>query len=112
MARTNKRGIAAKKAVQQKQANRLKGGRRFEYPKRKLELDEAKEIGIIGVVTNPRWWNYNRFLKGRKICRETRLRTDPDGYRFIRTPSGGSEVVVAPMSGWIAKKLRKATGKR
>ncbi len=54
MARTNKRGIAAKKAVQQKQANRLKGGRRFEYPKRKVELDEAKEIGFIGAVTNPK----------------------------------------------------------
>lgn len=54
MARTNKRGIAAKKAVQQKQANRLKGGRRFEYPKRKLELEEAKELGIIGVVGNPK----------------------------------------------------------
>ena len=110
MARTNKRGIAAKKAVQQKQANRLKGGRRFEYPKRKVELDEAKEIGFIGAVTNPRGGTYNRFLRGRKVCRETRLRTDPDGYRFIRTPSGGSEVVVAPMSGWIAKKLRKNSG--
>jgi hypothetical protein len=47
-------GLQQKKAVQQKQANRLKGGRRFEYPKRKLELEDAKEIGIIGVVTNPR----------------------------------------------------------
>lgn len=109
MARTNKRGIAAKKAVQQKQANRLKGGRRFEYPKRKVELDEAKEIGFIGAVTNPKGATYNRFLRGRKVCWETRLRTDPDGYRFIRTPSGGSEVVVAPMSGWISKKLRKNT---
>ncbi len=112
MARTNKRGIAAKKAVQAKQAARMKGGRRFDYPKRKLELDEAKEIGIIGVVTNPKGGEYNRFLRGRKICRETRLRTDPDGFRFIRTPSGGSEVVTAPMSGWIFKKLRKATRKR
>jgi hypothetical protein len=109
MARTNKRGIAAKKAVQQKQAARLKWGRRFEYPKRKLELEDAKEIGIIWAVVNPKWATYNRFLKGRKICRETRLRTDPDWYRFIRTPSWGSEVVVAPMSWWISKKLRKNT---
>ncbi len=108
MARTNKRGIAAKKAVQAKQASRLKGGRRFEYPKRKLELEEAKELGVIGVVTNPKGAEYNRFLRGRKICRETKLRTDPDGYRFIRTPSGWSEVVTAVMSGWIIKKLRKA----
>lgn len=112
MARTNKRGIAAKKAVQQKQANRLKGGRRFEYPKRKVDLEDAKEIGFIGVVTNPKGGTYNRFLKGRKVCRETRLRTDPDGYRFVRTPSGGSEVVVAPMSGWIAKKMRKSAKSR
>lgn len=109
MARTNKRGIAAKKAVQQKQANRLKWGRRFEYPKRKVELEEAKEIGFVWAVTNPKGATYNRFLRWRKVCRETRLRTDPDGYRFIRTPSGWSEVVVAPMSWWISKKLRKST---
>jgi hypothetical protein len=54
MARTNKRGIAAKKAVQAKQAARMKGGRRFDYPKRKCELEEAKEIGFIGAVTNPK----------------------------------------------------------
>ena len=36
MARTNKRGIAAKKAQIQKQAGRLKGLKRFNYPKRKL----------------------------------------------------------------------------
>jgi len=112
MARTNKRGIAAKKAVQQKQAARLKGWRRFEYPKRKLELEEAKEFGIIGVVTNPKWADYNRFLRGRKICWETRLRIDPDWFRFVKTPSGGSEVVTAPMTGRIIKKLRKSTGRR
>lgn len=88
MARTNKRGIAAKKAVQAKQAARMKGGRRFDYPKRKLELEEAKELGIIGVVSNPKGGEYNWFLRGRKICRETKLRIDPDGFRFIRTPSG------------------------
>ena len=112
MARTNKRGIAAKKAVQAKQAARMKGGRRFEYPKRKMDLEEAKELGIIGVVTNPKGGEYNRFLRGRKICRETRLRIDPDGFRFIRTPSGGSEVVSAPMSGWVAKKMRKSAKSR
>ena len=63
MARTNKRGIAAKKAVQQKQAARLKGGRRFEYPKRKVDIEDAKEIGFIGTVTNPKGNTYNRFLK-------------------------------------------------
>ncbi len=109
MARTNKRGIAAKKAVQQKQAARLKGVRRFSYPKRKLELDEAKDLGIVGVVKNPKGTSYNRFLRGRKICWETRLRIDPDGYRLIGTPSGGTEIVRAPQSGWIIKKLRKST---
>lgn len=112
MARTNKRGIAAKKAVAQKQAARLKGGRRFEYPKRKLELEEAKELGVIGTVTNPKGSTYNWFLKGRKICRETKLRTDPDGFRFIRTPNGGSDVVNVTLSGRTAKKLRKNTRKR
>jgi len=42
--RTNKQGIAKKKAQQAKQASRVRGSRRFDYPKRKLELEEAKEL--------------------------------------------------------------------
>lgn len=45
--RTNKRGIAAKKAQIKKQAARTKGLQRFTYPKRKLSLDDAKEAGIV-----------------------------------------------------------------
>lgn len=107
--RTNKQGIAKKKSQQQRLSNRLKGLKRFEYPKRKLTMEEAKELGVVGVVKNPKGRDYTRFLRGRKICRETRLRTDPDGYRFIRTPAGGSEVVDAPTSGWTRSRLRKAT---
>lgn len=105
--RTNKQGIAKKKSQQQKAASRSKGSKRFEYPKRKLTEEEAKDLGVVGVVKNPKGHDYTRFLRGRKICRETRLRTDPDGFRFIRTPAGGTEVVDAPMSGWIRGKLRK-----
>ncbi len=112
MARTNKRGIAANKAKLQKQANRLKGGRRFEYPKRKLTIEEGKEIGVLGVVTNPKGRDYTRFLRGRKICRETRLRVDPDGYRYIKTPSGGGESVQVPISGRTRNKMIKATSQR
>ncbi len=112
MARTNKQGIAKKKAIQSKQANRLKGMKRFEYPKRKLTIEEAKELWAVGVWKNPKGRDYNRFLRGRKICWETRLRTDPDGYRYIRTPSGGSEMVQAPMSGWTRTKMRKNVYKR
>lgn len=110
--RTNKQGIAKKKSLQQRQATRLRGVKRFEYPKRKLTVEEAKELGVVGVVKNPKNHDYTRFLRGRKICRETKLRTDPDGYRFIRTPAWGSEVVDAPMSGWTRNKLRKAVTKR
>jgi hypothetical protein len=110
--RTNKQGIAKKKSQQQKQANRTKGSKRFEYPKRKLTVEEAKDLGVVGVVKNPKGHDYIRFLRGRKICRETRLRTDPDGYRYIKTPSGGSEVVSAPQSWWTRGRLRKATVKR
>lgn len=110
--RTNKRGIAAKKAQLQKQAGRMKGTRRFEYPKRKLSIEEAKELGVVGAETNPAGRTYNRFLKGRKICRETRLRVDPDGYRYIKTPSGGSDFVEVPVSGWLRKKLIKNTRQR
>ncbi len=107
--RTNKRGIAAKKAKLQKQASRLKGAKRFEYPKRKLDLEQWKEIGVIGVTTNPKGNTYHRFLKGRKICRETRLRVDPDGYRMIRTPSGWTDVVPVTVSGWVRGRLRRNT---
>lgn len=105
--RTNKQWIAKKKAQQAKQANRVRGTRRFDYPKRKLELEEAKELGVVGIYTNPRWATYNWFLRGRKVCWETRLRIDPDGYRYIRTPAGGSEMVSAPMSWWTRGKMRK-----
>ncbi len=110
--RTNKKGIAQKKAQLQKQAKRLKGLKRFEYPKRKLDLEEAKELGIIGVHKNPKWGEYNWFLKGRKVCWETRLRVDPDGYRFIRTPAGGSEMVEVPVSGWLRSKIKKTLALR
>jgi len=105
--RTNKQGIAKKKSQQQKQAARLKGSKRFEYPKRKLDMEEAKEVGIVWVYTNPKWATYSWFLKWRKICWETRLRIDPDWYRYIRTPSGWSEMVSVPVSGWIRSKLKR-----
>lgn len=108
MARTNKRWIAAKKAVQQKQAQRFKWTKRFEYPKRKLDLEDAKEMWIIWVSRNHKGGEYHRFLRWRKVCRETRLRVDPDGYRYIRTPSGGSEMVQVPISGWLGTKIRKS----
>jgi hypothetical protein len=107
MARTNKRGIAAKKSQQQKQAKKLKGSKRFEYPQRKLDLNEAKELGIVGVYTNPGGRTYHRFLRGRKICRETRLRVDGEGYRYVKTPSGGSDIVQVMSSGRVRKKLMK-----
>jgi hypothetical protein len=105
--RTNKQGIAKKKAQQQRQATRLKGAKRFDYPKRKIDLVDGKEWGVIGIATNPKGNEYHRFLRGRKVCRETRLRVDPDGYRYIKTPSGGSEMVFVPASGWTKTKLRK-----
>jgi hypothetical protein len=106
--RTNKQGIAKKKAQQQKQATRLKGAKRFDYPKRKLDLNEGKERGVVGNMTNPKGNEYHRFLRGRKICRETKLRVDPDGYRYIKTPAGGSEMVFVPTSGRTRVKLRKS----
>ena len=105
--RTNKRWIAAKKAQQQKQAKKFKWLKRFEYPKRKLDLEDAKEIWVVWVSKNPKGGEYHRFLRWRKVCRETRLRVDPDGYRYIRTPSWWSEMVQIPVSGWLRTKLKK-----
>ena len=90
--RTNKQGIASKKAQLRKQ--------------------DAKDMGVVGVETNPRGHGFHRFQKGRKICRETRLRVDPDGFRFVKRPSGGSDFVEVPTSGWLRKKLVKNTTKR
>ena len=109
--RTNKRGIAAKKVQLQKQATRLKGSKRFDYPKRKIELESATEYNAVGLKTNPKGHSYHRFLKGRKVCRETRVRVDPDGYRYNMTPSGASQFVQVPVSGWLRKKLIKQTTK-
>ena len=110
--RTNKQGIAAKKAQLHKQAGRMKGAKRFDYPKRKLDLEDAKEMHVVGVQVNPKGHAYTWFMKGRKICRETRLRVDPDGFRYIRTPSGGSDFVEVPTSGWLRKRLIKNTSQR
>lgn len=110
--RTNKKWIAAKKAQLQKQAQRLKWAKRFEYPKRRLSIEEAKEIGVIWAKENPKWHTYNRFLKWRKICWETRLWIDKDWFRLIRLPSGWMEFVEVPISGWLRKKLMKNTTSR
>lgn len=110
--RTNKQWIAKKKAQQSKQANRLKGMKRFEYPKRKLTLEEAKDLWAVWIRINPKWREYNRFLRWRKICRETRLRMDPDGYRYIRTPAWWSEMVEVWVSWRSRNKLRKNTSSR
>lgn len=107
MARTNKRWIAAKKAQLAKQAKRTKGVARFTYPKRKLSLEEAKERGVVIQQTNPDGHVYHRFTHGRKVCRETRLRTDPDGYRMIMTPKGNREMIDAPNSGRVIKQLKR-----
>ena len=98
MARTNKRGIAAKKAQVAKQAKRTKGLKKFDYPKRALSIEEAKELGVVGSQVNPKGNQFHRFLRGRKICRETRLRTDTDGYRLVVLPSGGTDYVQSPQS--------------
>lgn len=105
--RTNKKGIAAKKAQLQKQAQRMKWAKRFEYPKRKLWLVEAKEISVLWAKENPKGHTYNWFLKGRKVCWETRLRVDPDGFRLVKLPSGWLEFVEVPISGWLRKKIIK-----
>ncbi len=114
MARTNKQGIAAKKAQLAKQASRTKGQKKWEYPKRKTTLDDAKEYGFIGAQTNPKWNTYNWFLRGRKVCWETRMRVDPDWWRYVRLPSGWSDFVQVHLSGWGRRKMMKAMnqGKR
>lgn len=106
--RTNKKWIAAKKAQLQKQAWRLKGCKRFEYPKRKLSLQEAKELWVIWGKTNPKWREYNRFLKWRKMCWETKLRVDPDWYRLVKLPNWWMEFVEVTISWWLRKKISKS----
>lgn len=110
--RTNKKWIASKKAQLQKQASRMKWAKKFTYPTRRLSIVEWKEIWAIWAKENPKWHTYNWFLKWRKVCYETRLRCDPDGYRLVKLPSGWLEFVEAPLSGWTRKRLMKSTGNR
>ena len=105
--RTNKQGIAAKKAQLQRQASRTKGQKKREYPKRKISLEDGKEFGFIGSQMNPKGNTYHWFLRGRKVCWETRMRVDPDGRRFVKLPSGGSDFVQTFLSGWGRRKLIK-----
>ncbi len=105
--RTNKRWIAAKKEQQKKQSSRLKWEKKFNYPKRKISLEDAKSLSVVGSKTNPQGRDYHWFLKGRKVCWETGLRVDPDGFRLIKLSSGGFEFVEVPFSGWVRKKLTK-----
>ena len=107
--RTNKKGIASKKQQLHKQASRTKGDKKFSYPKRKVTLTEAKEIGFVWGKTNPKWHTNNRFLKGRKLCRDTRLKVDSDGFRLVKLPSWWLEFVESPISGRLRKQLMKTT---
>lgn len=111
-ARTNKKGIAAKKAQLHKQASRMKWGKRFEYPKRKLWLEEAKQLWVVWWKTNPKWRDYHRFLKWRKLCWETRLTIDSDWYRLVKYPSWWLEFVEVTLSWWLRKKIVKTVRSR
>jgi hypothetical protein len=105
--RTNKQRIAKKKAQQAKQASRMKWAKRFDYPKRSLDLKTWMEIWAIHEVTNPAWNTWHWFFRWRKVCFETRLRTDPDWYRYIRTPNWWMNVVSAPQTWYVRRKMSK-----
>lgn len=105
--RTNKKWIAAKKKQLQKQAGLAKWEKKFNYPKRKVSLEQAKELWFVWAKTNPSWATYNRFLRWRKICWETKLKVDSDGYALTKLPSWGLEFVEVPVSWWLRKKLSK-----
>lgn len=107
MARTNMAWIAKKKAAQQKSAKLRLWSKKFEYPKRNLSLDEAIATWAIWWQENPRGNTFHWFMRGRKICRETRLRVDSDGYRLVRLPSGWVDFVTVMQSWRTRKKLVK-----
>jgi len=110
--RTNKKWIAAKKAQLAKQASRLKGQKRFEYPTRQISLEMAKELGVVWVKTNPKGRDYHRFLRGRKICWETRMRMDTEGFRLVKLPSGWLDFRESMLSWRSRKKLMRNTRSR
>ena len=112
MARTNKKWIAQKKAQLHKQAKLWKWAKKFNYPKRRLSVEEWKTIWVIWSKKNPKNHEYNRFLKWRKNCIETWTSVDPDGFRLINLPSWGLDFVDVPMSWWMRKKLIKSTQHR
>jgi hypothetical protein len=70
-----------------------------------------RRFGVVGVVKNPLGHEYHWFLKGRKICWETGVRVDPDGFRMVKPPAGGMEVVEIVPSGRLRRKLKNRVRK-
>ena len=109
MARTNKKWIASKKAQLHKQAGITKWAKKFNYPKRRVSLEEAKNLWFVWAKVNPKWNTNHRFLRWRKICWETRLKVDSDAFAITKLPSGWLEFVEVPVGWWLRKKLMKSS---
>ncbi len=93
MARTNK-----KKQRENKKRASNTPTLRFKNPRQRLSLTEAKERGIVVPRKNPDGHIFHWFVKGRKACYETKMKFDPDGYRFYKN-DGGS---------WLCQDMRDA----
>ncbi len=110
--RTDKQWIRQRRQQLKKQKKKIrsKWEKRFKYPKRKLSLEKAKSLGIVGAKKNPAGNTYHWYLKWRKVCWETGIRVDPNGYRLFKPPSGsGYDFKKVQLTGRKKRKLRDAT---
>ena len=82
MTRTNKRGIAKSKQQQSKKGKKQKCDDMQGHFKKiaSMKLDDLKLNWLAKEVVNPLWRAYFWFTKWRKVCLDTKLKFDPDGF--------------------------------
>lgn len=102
MARTDKQGIRKNK-LKQASSKTL----RFSNPQVKISLQEAKELGIVIPIENPKGRTFHWFVRGRKDCFETKMKWDLDGYRFYKNQTEWLCCEI-PMPNWARRRVRKS----
>ncbi len=82
MTRTNKRGIAKSKQMQSKKGKKQKADDMQSYYKKiaSQKIEDLKLNGLAKEVVNPLGRAYFWFTRWRKVCLNTKLKFDPDGF--------------------------------
>ena len=106
--RTNKQGIAKKKAQLQK-LKMLKVWAKRRLKNKNLSEEEKIEKWFIFEMINPKWKKFSRDKSWRKvICLQTWMREDEDGYRLLFKPNSSElEYVYSGLNARLRRKLKR-----